>query len=243
MAGAGILVHAAGCAGQASGALGQLCGEAAVVRRWPGLLPAPRCHSALRALDKGPCKHPAPSPGARFSAGATAGWPCPSLLTPFHAADEAAGEEGHGHEQTDGVKDGGGDHGHLEVEGLLGGTHLHTLVTEDHRVTLPFQARVRRPYHTIWWAERQWNVGQCHKKSRHHEQALGRAPGAWAPLCPGACAVPCALLASPCRGALPAPSCLQPGFPLVLYFEVVLAADHGSISNNRPYLQFTCKVA
>ena len=40
-------------------------------------------------------------------------------LAPLHAPHEAAGEEGHGHEQDDSAADNGGDHGHLEAEGLV----------------------------------------------------------------------------------------------------------------------------
>lgn len=42
------------------------------------------------------------------------------LLTLLHALEEAAGEEGHGHEQDDGTAHNGGDHCHLEAEGLMG---------------------------------------------------------------------------------------------------------------------------
>lgn len=42
------------------------------------------------------------------------------LLTLLHALEEAAGEEGHGHEQDDGTAHNGGDHCHLEAKGLVG---------------------------------------------------------------------------------------------------------------------------
>lgn len=42
------------------------------------------------------------------------------LLFLLHALQEAAGEEGHGHEQDDGTTDDGGDDGHLEAKGLMG---------------------------------------------------------------------------------------------------------------------------
>lgn len=42
------------------------------------------------------------------------------LLGPLHALQEAAGEEGHGHEQDDGAADDGGDHSHPEAKGLVG---------------------------------------------------------------------------------------------------------------------------
>lgn len=41
-------------------------------------------------------------------------------LAPLHALQEAAGKEGHGHEQDDGTADDGGDYSHLKAEGLMG---------------------------------------------------------------------------------------------------------------------------
>lgn len=41
------------------------------------------------------------------------------LLILLHTLEEAAGEEGHGHEQDDGAAHDGGDHCHLEAEGLV----------------------------------------------------------------------------------------------------------------------------
>lgn len=37
----------------------------------------------------------------------------------LHTLEEAAGEEGHGHEQDDGTAHNGGDHCHLKAEGLM----------------------------------------------------------------------------------------------------------------------------
>lgn len=42
-----------------------------------------------------------------------------TLLALLHALEEAAGEEGHGHEQDDGAAHDGGDDRHLEAEGLV----------------------------------------------------------------------------------------------------------------------------
>lgn len=41
------------------------------------------------------------------------------LLTLLYTLEEAAGEEGHGHEQDDGTAHNGGDHCHLEAKGLV----------------------------------------------------------------------------------------------------------------------------
>lgn len=58
---------------------------------------------------------PGPPPG-RAPATVPVGTP---LLTLLHALEEAAGEEGHGHEQDDGTAHDGGDHCHFEAEGLV----------------------------------------------------------------------------------------------------------------------------
>lgn len=43
----------------------------------------------------------------------------PLLLPLFHTPHEAAGEEGHGHEQNDGRADNGCHHSHPEAKGLV----------------------------------------------------------------------------------------------------------------------------
>lgn len=78
----------------------------------PGAVPG-----RLLAPGSGQGSRP-PSPSLE-DAGATMPVEAP-LLGPLHALQEAAGEEGHGHEQDDGAADDGGDHSHPEAEGLVG---------------------------------------------------------------------------------------------------------------------------
>lgn len=64
------------------------------------------------------------------------------LLGPLHALQEAAGEEGHGHEQDDSTADDGGDHSHPEAEGLMG---HHSCKRQDQLLAWSIEVQQWRP--------------------------------------------------------------------------------------------------
>lgn len=64
------------------------------------------------------------------------------LVTFLHALEEAAGEEGHGHEQDDGTAHDGGDDGHLEAEGLVG---WHSWRGDNHQLLVQLSQTLGAP--------------------------------------------------------------------------------------------------
>lgn len=67
-------------------------------------------------------------------------------LPALHTLHEAAGEEGHGHEQDDGTADNGGDHSHLEAKGLIGWHGCEGDKTAPGCSPRPFNGQDRPPH-------------------------------------------------------------------------------------------------